>query len=168
MHFVHTSGWCNSTRSIWLIPQCWPGSESAQVRDGRKVGGKLNVQDVSSEYAQRQKKFSVERLDQFDQVEDVWMEVFIEDRNAGPAEVATTKIDFAAWLKSLPARVRRIAKVLATGERTSIVAEKFGVSAGRISQLRKELAQSWKKFQGESLDSTVAKEDHEESFLPAA
>ena len=39
----------------------------AQVKDGRKVGGKLNVHDVSSDYAQREKGFSVERLDQYDQ-----------------------------------------------------------------------------------------------------
>ena len=85
----------------------------------------------------------------------------MEDRHAGPAEVATTKIDFTEWLKSLPARLRRITKLLATGEKTSIVAEKFGVSAGRISQLRKELAQAWKKFQGEEPDSTVAEAHHE-------
>ena len=128
----------------------------AQVRDGRKVGGKLNVHDVSSKYAQRQKGFHLERLDHYDEEEDSWQEILVEDRNAGPAEVATTKIDFTAWLKSLPSRVRRIAKVLATGENTSIVAQKFGLSAGRISQMRKELAQAWKKFQGDLADSTAA------------
>ena len=127
----------------------------AQVRDGRKVGGKLNVRDVSSGYAQRKKGFIVERLDQFDDEENAWREVLIEDKNAGPAEVATTKIDFTEWFKTLPSRVRKIAKLLATGEKTSIVAKKFELSAGRISQLRKELACAWKGFQGEA-DSTVA------------
>jgi len=121
----------------------------AQVKDGRKVGGKLNVQDVSSDYAQRQKGFSVERLDQFDSKEEAWLEVFIEDKRSGPADIATSKIDFTAWLKSLRYRIRRIAKLLATGEKTSIVAKKFCVSAGRISQLRRELAQSWKNFHRE-------------------
>ena len=32
-----------------------------QVRDGRRVGGKLNVRDVTSEYAQQAKRFTVER-----------------------------------------------------------------------------------------------------------
>ena len=127
----------------------------AQVRDGRKVGGHLNVHDVSSDYAQQQKGFHVERLDQYDRNEESWLEVFIEDRKSGPAAVAMMKMDFTAWLKSLPYRVRRIAKLLATGERTSTVAEKFTLSPGRISQLRRELAQSWKKFQGEA-DSRAA------------
>lgn len=122
----------------------------AQVKDGRKVGGHLNVHDVSSDYAQREKGFSVERLDQWDRNEESWLEVFVEDRRSGPAAVATMKMDFTAWLKSLPFRVRRIAKILATGEKTSIAAKKFDLSAGRISQLRKELAQAWKKFHGES------------------
>jgi hypothetical protein len=140
----------------------------AQVRDGRKVGSSLNIRDVSSEYAQRQKGFSVERLDQYDRNEEAWMEVFIEDKHSGPAVVATTKIDFTEWLKSLPSRVRRIAKLLATGEKTSIVAEKFSLSPGRISQLRKELAQAWKKFQGEEPDSTTARASHGHRFCPAA
>ena len=122
----------------------------AQVRDGRKVGSKLNVHDVSSDYAQQQKGFHVERLDQYDRNEDAWLEVFVEDRKSGPAAVATMKIDFTNWLKSLPSRVRRIAKLLATGEKTSTVAEKFNLSDGRISQIRSELAQAWKKFQGEA------------------
>ena len=127
----------------------------AQVRDGRKVGGHLNVHDVSSQYAQQQKGFQIERLDQYDRSEEAWLEVFIEDKKSGPAAVAMMKMDFTEWLKSLPHRVRRIAKLLATGEKTSIVATRFDLSAGRISQLRRELAQSWKKFQGEA-DSKAA------------
>lgn len=123
----------------------------AQVRNGRKVGGHLNVQDVSSEYAQREKGFSVDRLDQHDHCEEAWREVLVEDRHCGPAEVVATKIDFTNWLKSLPSRIRRIAKVLAIGEKTSIVAEKFNLSDGRISQIRKELFEAWKQYQGEAL-----------------
>jgi hypothetical protein len=46
----------------------------------------------------------------------------------------------------LPRRLRRIAKTLATGETTGAVAKKFCVSAARISQIRSELAESWRKF----------------------
>ena len=42
-----------------------------------------------------------------------------------------------------------IAKLLAKGETTGAAARKFGLSAGRISQLRQELAESWVEFQGE-------------------
>ena len=46
-----------------------------QVRDGRRVGCRLNVRDVSSEYAQRAKHFTVERLDRFDERRGEWKEV---------------------------------------------------------------------------------------------
>jgi hypothetical protein len=46
----------------------------AQVNDGRKVGGHLNIQDVSSAYCRRQKKITMERLDHFDEEENQWRE----------------------------------------------------------------------------------------------
>jgi len=127
----------------------------AQVKDGRKVGGHLNIHDVSSEYAQRQKGFSLGRLDHYDHEDNSWQEILVEDKHSGPAEVVATKIDFTQWLQMLPSRARMIAKLLATGESTSVVARTFDLSASRISQMRKELAQDWKEFLGEA-DSTAA------------
>lgn len=120
-----------------------------QVRDGRRVGSRMNVNDVSSEYAQQTKRFRVERLDRFDTDEGEWREVVIEDRHAGPAETAAARIDISEWFASLPRRTRRIAETLATGETTKTAARKFRVSAGRISQIRRELKDRWQVFQGE-------------------
>ena len=127
-----------------------------QTIDGRKVGGHLNVKDVSSGYCQRLKGVVLERLDHFDPEESAWCEVLVEDRRAGPAEIACTRIDFEEWLKSLPVRYRRLAQYLSLGHRTSDAARKFKVSAGRISQLRRELAQSWGRFVGDEPDAAVA------------
>ena len=89
--------------------------------------------------------------------QDAWKEVLIEDRHSTPAEVAVARVDFAAWLGLLPARLRKITKLLATGESTGTVAKRFDVSSGRISQLRQELKTSWETFQGEaSADLAVA------------
>jgi DNA-directed RNA polymerase specialized sigma24 family protein len=41
-----------------------------QVRDHRKVGGKLNIKDVLSPYCQKHKGVVVERLDRFDEEEN--------------------------------------------------------------------------------------------------
>jgi hypothetical protein len=120
-----------------------------QVRDGRRVGCKLNVRDVGSEYAQQAKHFTVERLDRYDAEEDEWREVLLEDRKAGPAETAAARIDIADWFDSLPRKKRRIAATLATGETTKRAARKFRVSPGRISQTRRELQQAWQDFQSE-------------------
>ena len=121
----------------------------AHVRDGRKVGCKLNVRDVLSPYCQQRKNVMVERLDKFDEIEGCWLETIVEDRHAGPSETARVRLDFADWLRSLPRRNRRIAEFLALSNRTSDAARKFGVSQGRVSQLRKELKTAWDEFTGE-------------------
>ncbi|HEX3655950.1 MAG TPA: hypothetical protein VHV55_09095 [Pirellulales bacterium] len=120
-----------------------------QVRSGRRVGGRLNIRDITSYYAQAARGIAVERLDQFDNEEGAWREVLVEAKTAGPAETAAARIDLAEWLKSLARRKRKIAKMLARGEATSAVAHMFGLSAGRVSQLREEFRRSWQHFQGE-------------------
>ena len=120
----------------------------AQVRDGRRVGCSLNCHDVSSSYCQRLNRLTVKRLDRFDEEENAWQEIVVEDKHAGPAEIAATRLDFTAWLRSLPRRDCRIAETLAVGHRTGDVAKKFRVSEGRVSQLRRELAVSWNQFVG--------------------
>jgi hypothetical protein len=121
-----------------------------QTRDGRKVGGHLNCLDISSAYCQRLRNVVVDRLDRHDKDEEnAWCEVLVEDRRAGPAETAMARLDMDSLLKSLPVRHRRIAQYLSLGNRTSDAARKFKVSAGRISQLRKELAENWRRFVGD-------------------
>jgi len=128
----------------------------AQVRDHRRVGGHLNIRDVMSEYCRQRKNLTLERLDKFDQSEDQWQEILLEDRRAGPFDIVRTKLDVAAWLRSLPSKLRRIAKTLANGDRTSDVAKKFNLSAGRISQIRAELAHSWRRFIGDDPELAIA------------
>jgi hypothetical protein len=120
----------------------------SQTRMGRVVGSRLNIRDISSTYSQKMKGFEVARLDHYDK-DDGWREVLVEDRHAGPAEVVATKLDFAAWLRSLPVRLRRIAKMLAIGETTKATAKRFELTEGRISQIRRELVDSWRRFVSE-------------------
>jgi hypothetical protein len=122
----------------------------AQVRAGRRVGGKLNVRDVSSDHCRQSNGVTIERLDRWDQHDEAWRELVVEDRRATPADVAATRLDFVAWLSTLSTRNRRIALVLAMGETTTCVAEQFGVSLGRVSQLRQELKAAWEAFHGEA------------------
>ena len=122
----------------------------AQARVGRRVGSSLNVRDPMSPYCQWRKGLYVSRLDNFDDEENGWREIVLEDKHAGPAEIACCRIDFANWLRLLPAQRRKIALALATGETTREAALRFGLSAGRISQLRQWFKQTWEAFQGES------------------
>ena len=118
----------------------------AQVRSGRSVGGRLRRSDVLSVQGHL-----VERLDRFDAEKQGWQEVLVEDRHAGPAATAISRLDFRAWLKRLPPGHRRAAALLATGESTQAVARCLHVTAGRVSQLRRKLMEDWHTFQGESL-----------------
>ena len=133
-----------------VYPTPLAGYAIKQVRDGRCVGAKLNVLDVSSEYCQARKQITVERLDQFDERKGEWKEVLIEDRHAGPADTAAARIDIGEWFNRLPRHKRNIAKTLATGETTKRTAKKFNVSPGRISQTRRELQTAWRDFQGDA------------------
>ena len=108
----------------------------AQTREGRIVGNRMNVRDVSSSYAISKKSLIVERLDHYDKTEDCWEEIVVQDRHCGPFDVVRTKLDFRAWLRSLPIRLRRIARFLAVGETTTAAAKKFGVSQARIRRFR--------------------------------
>ena len=81
----------------------------AQVRVGRRVGNRLRISDVLSQYAQFRKQFVVERIDVFQDEEGSWTQMLVEDRRAGPAEIAACRIDFTDWLRRLTARLRRIA-----------------------------------------------------------
>jgi len=127
-----------------------------QVRDGRRVGVKLNVKDISSEYCQRAKGISLKRLDRFNCEDGEWVEVLVEDRQSGPAEVAAARIDIDEWFQRLSYRDQQIATALATGSSTGEVARKFQVSAGRISQKRREYSESWREFQGQETSETRA------------
>jgi len=117
-----------------------------QVRAGRRVGTRLNVRDTLSWYARRRKHLLVERLDRYDFHEGSWQEVLVEDRTVTPADLAVSRLDYAAWLKTLSDRNRKLAETLASGESTTQAARLFGVSKGRISQLRRQLKAAWQQF----------------------
>ena len=128
----------------------------AQVRAGRRVGASLNCKDISSLHCQNQKHLTLERLDHFDTEEMCWAEVLVEDRHAGPAETAASRIDFASWLRSLSRQKRKVATTLATGESTRTTARKFNMSPGRVSQIRSELKKAWEMFVGDYPTPEVA------------
>lgn len=117
---------------------------------GRRVGTPLNTNDVSSPWAQKQRGFRVKSLDRR-APNGERKEVVVEDGRDTPAEVATARLDIEAWLDELPAFKRSVAERLGAGESTAATASQFAVTPGRISQLRKELAESWDAFQAQAM-----------------
>jgi hypothetical protein len=122
------------------------------VRNGRRLAnrsGGRGAMDVYHPRAQRARGFRVINADGRDQAvaaeaQGVWT------NRCTPAEEACFRLDYAAWLGSLPPGRRRVAELLARGHGTLEVAHEVGVSAGAVSQARAWLERSWRRFQGEA------------------
>lgn len=137
---------CELNKTDVAYPSALARYGVAQVRSGRRIAASLNSKEVLSSYARSRRGFYVDRLDQFDEEENGWRELIVEDRRAGPAEIAGVRLDFSEWLRTLTVKQRRVADALASGETTKDVAKNHGLSASRISQLRRELMDLWNTF----------------------
>ena len=73
----------------------------------------------------------------------------MEDRTAGIPDLAVFRIDFATWFQTFSRRDRSLITALIAGEEPSTVADRFGISRGRVSQLRRRYEREWMDFQGE-------------------
>ena len=118
-----------------------------RVGSGLQVGSSRNLYDVSSRYSQLRSGIRVESL-QCPTEEGKWNELVVEDRHASPAQTAALRVDLHEWLAKLTPRNFKIAALLAAGERACDVAKVVSLTVGRVSQLRTELARSWRDFHG--------------------
>ena len=114
------------------------------VKRGRPAGGRMNGKEPLSRYGQISNAIEVERQP------SSWIDAMVDDKRAAVADQVAAKMDVGAWFATLTKRRKQIAKDLAFGCSTSEVAEKHGVTAGRISQLRRVLEESWATFQQEA------------------
>ena len=103
----------------------------------------MNGKEPLSRYGQISNDIEVERQP------GNWIDAMVEDKRAAVADQVAAKMDVGAWFATLTKRMKQIAKDLAFGCSTSEVARKHGVTAGRISQLRRTLEESWAEFQTE-------------------
>jgi len=119
------------------------------VRSGRRMGASLNINDVSSNYCQRRLGIRTTPFCMIDQNGEKWAESLIADERARPDQLVMARIDFSEWLQTLKPLHRKVAEHLSLGESTHSTARIFNLTAGRISQIRRLLEQSWLSFQTE-------------------
>lgn len=120
------------------------------VRNGRHVGGQQETpNDCLSSVAQARHGFRAQGIEEYHDGPE-WRQVAVAERKASVPDVAAFRIDFAAWPKTLTRRDRRIVAALAAGEGSGRVADRFGLSAGRVLQLRRKFDTLWHSFQGEA------------------
>ena len=119
------------------------------VRSGRKLAGMDRAKDVLSALAQRHKGFAVSPLPAGSTLSDnALAEALYDNTRSPPDEQCAFRIDFVAWRATHTQRDRQVLDDLMVGERTLDVAGKYGLSPGRVSQLRRELHDDWARFCG--------------------
>jgi hypothetical protein len=129
------------------------------VRSGRRLCGQERARDVMSPSAQRSHGFRVEHLlpsptinekpqgEPCGQRRQDAFEARLRDNTQTPVpDQAAFRCDFPAWLLTLTQRNRQVVDELVAGEGTGDVARKFGLSPGRISQLRRQFEDGWQHF----------------------
>jgi hypothetical protein len=122
------------------------------VNSGRRLCGKENAKDVLSADAQKRHGFKVKGLpDSYSPVRHVFENALTDNSFTPPDEQACFRIDFPAWLRTRSERDRRMVQDLMVGERTCEVSQKYGVSRGRVSQMRRDFQEDWERFSGSSI-----------------
>jgi hypothetical protein len=133
------------------------------VQSGRGLCGCEPSQDVLSPVARRRHDFSVEPLPSSllanheiiygqphgQELQDEFEERLRDNTVTPPDQQAAFRIDFPAWLGTRTERDRGIIRAMAQNERTQELSRAFGVSPGRISQLRREFHEDWERFTAE-------------------
>src|SRR5690348_10913630 len=126
------------------------------VRSGSRMAGQERANDVLSPIAQRRHRFYVGRLPDFETLtEHPLCEALLDNTKSPPDEIVCFKLDFLAWLASLTERDRSIVEDLMIGERTLDVANKYKMSAARISQKRREFCRDWRIFSGDDVSTSM-------------
>jgi len=123
------------------------------VRTGRQVGGSQNsARDVTSPVCQRRHNVRVTSHSDYrsDIGADGWRQAVMADRKVPVPDLAAFRMDVDQWLHTAARRDRRIISALSGGDKTGAVADRFGLSKGRVSQLRRKFEELWLAFQGEA------------------
>lgn len=121
------------------------------VRAGRRLCGKNTLKDVMSFVAQLAHGFTVQSLPEQHELYDNAIDEALHDNTQTPVpDQVCFRLDFPQWLSTWDDRRRRIALAMASGEKTSTLADKFGCTWGRISQMRREYHDSWQHFCGDA------------------
>jgi hypothetical protein len=130
------------------------------VSSGRRLAGKAKARDVLNPICQKRRGFKIEYLPTSfragqehlyasplgQELQDE-MEERLQDNTITPVfDQVQFRIDFRAWLKTLTLRERRMVRRMMRNERTKDLSKRFEVTAGRISQMRREFHDSWQRF----------------------
>jgi hypothetical protein len=133
------------------------------VKCGRRLCGQAKGKDVFSPLAQQRHSFTVEPLphstattheERYSAVrgqrqQDAFEERLRDNTQTPVPEQVSFRIDFPDWLVTLTPRERQMVGAMADNERTMDIGKRFELSPARISQMRRELHNDWRRFLGD-------------------
>jgi hypothetical protein len=147
-------------KDVFDFPMAFAALLARAVKCGRKLCGQERSRDVLSFVAQARHSFRVERLpastrspheqlyaDPHGQaLLDAFEERLRDNTQTPVADQVAFRIDFPVWRCTRSERDRRVIDELMAGGRTKDVSQKFGLSPGRVSQLRRDFMEDWRRF----------------------
>jgi hypothetical protein len=119
---------------------------SQAVRSGRRLAGSDASKDVMSPLARKRHGFTVGGLDDRPRKDDALAEALAENTQSEVPDQAAFRIDFPRWRRGFGGRKEQVLDALMVGEGTRQVAECFGLSQARVSQMRREFQDNWDEF----------------------
>ena len=137
------------------------------VNSGRSLTGKAKNKDVMDRHNQKRHGYNVENLPASmaqpienlygtvagQRIMDSWEER-LQDNSLTPVpEQAAFRIDFARWVKQFKGRDRRILRRMLEEAKGCELSREFGISAGRVTQLRREYKLRWERFHGADVNA---------------
>ncbi len=150
------------------FPSAMATFAALHVKNDRHVGGRSSSRDVLSARAQRTRGFRLESLNvarhtcienlsgrahgyrRYEEIE----ELFRGNTRTPVVDQAAFRVDFPSFLRSLSERDRDLAWYLGLGHSAIDAAKRFGISAGRVTQLRQQWQREWMLSQGEFFDTS--------------
>lgn len=127
------------------------------VRAGRRFCGRESARDIMAPAGRRRHGFAQVTLHYHGTMfhrtvlGTALADVVCDNTRTPPPDAAAFRCDFPAWRQTRCERDRRLIDALMQGERTSDLAKAFGLTAARVSQLRREFHDDWNSFCGEAL-----------------
>jgi hypothetical protein len=117
------------------------------VRSGRRLAGMDRAKDVLSPSTQQRQGFAVGKLPDCSTLDGSPLDEALHDNTQSPVvEQVCFRLDFPSWRASRNERDQHILDELMLGERTLDVAARHGITAARVSQLRRELHDDWELY----------------------
>jgi DNA-directed RNA polymerase specialized sigma24 family protein len=117
------------------------------VKSGRRLCGQEKANDVFSRSTQSRRAFLISGFPEFSTLTGHALDEALHDNTATPVpDQVSFRMDFPAWLATRSVRDRELIGELIAGEQAKDAARRFGISAARVTQLRRDYLEDWRSF----------------------